>query len=226
VGDGASFGAVDGTRIAHDVNGSAFLDGAIIGHDLIASPDGGVLAINAIIGHDLIAPSPQDISLGTFQCGPPDCPVGPVKIGHDLVMSGSDAPNGIIYSVCDTTVGHDLRATGLVSGPRTFTSGAIEIGAGFDCSFALSPGDVVGNDLVVTDNQMGFPGDPVTSYIEVGNNRVGRDLTVSRNSAPAPGGFIDVSLNRVGRDAICSDNTPPATAALGPNLVGGRNTCG
>ena len=76
----------------------------------------------------------------------------------------------------------------------------------------------MGRDLVLTGDSAssGFFG---PSSIQVGFNRVGRDLVFSRNTAAA-GGTLEVSGNAVARNATCADNSPAATAAT-PNAAGG-----
>ncbi len=197
-------------------NGLCLLNGATVTHDVIAEQNSNLAVANTTIGHDLTANAPQALSTGAFS-GPP----GPVKIGHDLAISGSDGSNGIGYDLCDTSVGHDLS----ISGTVTFDEIDVgDTGAESFCSAAVSAPDSVGHDLIVTNNH--------PARLDVGNNTIGHDLTVSGNTATgADGGpaYIDVSNNQVGHDAACSGNAPPPSKdgpEDGPNSAGHSNTCG
>ena len=198
-------------------NGLCIIDSAAIKHDLLVGQNAAVAVENTTIGHDLSATAPQNIETGFGGDNP-----GPVTIGHDLAISGSDAPNGIAYDVCDTSVGHDLTVTG------TNVPFEIEIGdKGTEltefCALAAQPTDTIGHDLVVSGNQAG--------RIDIGDNSVGHDLTVVGNTTtPATDvGDLDVSDNTVRHDASCSGNSSPPSKDGpddGPNHTGGKNTCG
>jgi len=173
-----------------------------------------LVANNTTVGRDLTASKPFLIQFGYG-----GSPSGPVKVGRDLKISGSDAPNGFYIDVCDTTVGRDLRITDSV------TQQEIMVGdTGEFCAGSPSPPDTIGRDAIITGNTVGTS--PFNRFVDVGNNSVGRDLTVSGNTAP---GFIDVSDNTVSRDANCSANTPSPSKDGpddGPNSAGRHNTCG
>lgn len=142
---------------------------------------------------------------------------GPVWVGHDLSIVGSDAPNAVAYDICDTTVGHDLAVA------RTAPQYEIDIGdigpqPNEFCTYAQSAPDHVGHDLFVVENA------PLS--IDVGNNYVGHRLTVADNTART---YIDVSDNTVGEDAVCTGNTPPPSKdgpEDGPNKAQRDEGCG
>jgi hypothetical protein len=203
------FGTFSGTAIDLVVpaGGSCALEGAKITHDVIVQTDAVFSAEGTTIGHDLNATKPQSIALGFG---------GPVKIGHDALMTGAD-PNGKYVDVCDTTIKHDLRITGLTN------SEEIEVGdLGEFCDGADSQPNTIGHDAVVNGNAFG-------TYIDVGDNSVGRDLSVSGDKGTA-GSYIDVSDNTVGRDATCFWTVPGLSkddGDDGPNSVGRNNKgCG
>lgn len=207
-------GAFSGTArvLTVPANGFCIVDGATITQDLIVEQNGVLAVENTTIGHDLRGDRPQNIETG-FGGGNP----GPVSVGHDLRIEGSDAPNGIAYDICDTTINHDLQVS------HTNVPFEIEIGdTGTQpnefCALSVSPPDSVGHDLTVDHNS--------AERIDVGNNTIGHDLLVQDNTATSDN---DVSDNKVGHDARCSSNTPPAGKdgpEDGPNQAGQANTCG
>jgi hypothetical protein len=140
-----------------------------------------------------------------------------VRVGHDLIVSGSNAPRPAGLALCDTVVGHDLQVT------STVLTGVLVVGDTSQdfCSYSPSPADRIGHDLIVSNNF-------AYEYIDVGNNTVGHDLVVADNTTNSLGNYIDVSDNITGRDANCSNNTPAPSkdgADDGPNLAGQKNTC-
>jgi hypothetical protein len=187
------------------------LDGAKITHDVIVNQDATLQAERTTIGHDLRATKPQIIVTGSGGYDP-----GPVKVGHDLVISGSN-PDAVYYDICDTIVRHDLRITG------TTVSEEIEVGdVGDFCDGANSQPNTIAHDAVIAGNKVG-------TFVDVGDNSVKHDLRVSSNLAPAPSGYVDVSDNTVGHDAICSYNNPPPSkdgGEDGANGAGHQNGCG
>jgi len=197
--------------------GFCIVDSATIQHDLTIGQNADVAIENTTIGHDLSATAPQAIITGWGGGNP-----GPVRVGHDLTINGSDAPNGIGYDLCDTTVDHDLQVTNTVIPFEIFIGD--KGGTGFDfCEPALSTSDHVGHDLVVANNR--------TGRIDVGDNTIGHDLRVVNNTASTDTdlGDIDVSDNSVGHDALCSGNNPPPSKdgpEDGSNHAGHTNTCG
>jgi hypothetical protein len=211
----------EGLTIGHDVvlQGAGDLDlgGATIVHDVRTGSGASLHLERTAIGHDFVASEPQ-----TFQTGmiAPDSPGGPVRIGHDLEITGSPAGFEFVFDgICNLMVGHDLRIT-----DRSVTLG---VALGDHCAQFGRPANTIGHDLIVTDNSAlsGFFG---PSSIEVGNNVVGHDLIFTGNSA-VPGGHLDVSDNIVRHDAVCAGNDPapsPDDPGDGPNIVGHQNTCG
>lgn len=209
-------GAFSGT--AYDLvvpaNSVCLVNGANITHDLIVEQNAGLAVENTTIGHDLIGHQPQQIETGCCAA----LTGGPVSVGHDLRIQGSDAPNGIGYDICHTTINHDLQIT------NTNVQDEIDVGdvgpqPDEFCSYSDSPPDSVGHDLIIDHNTTG-------SGIDIGNNTVGQDLIVDHNTA---GTYIDVSDNTVGHDARCTgDNPPPSKDGPedGPNQAQHNNSCG
>jgi hypothetical protein len=205
----------EGLTVGHDVilqgEGDLEIGAATIAHDVIAKFAAGMHLERTTIQHDLRASQPQTVQTGH---NAPDSPGGPVRVGHDVEISGSPADFEFVFDgICDVTVGHDFRVT-----DRSVTLG---FAIGDNCG----SGNTVGHDLIVTGNSAlaGFFG---PSALQVGNNHVGHDLVFSRNTA-VPGGFLEVNDNVAGHDAICADNDPAATTAPGgPNSAGHANTCG
>src|SRR5579884_3006989 len=105
-GDVQCTGAFSGTArdLIVPANTQCIVDGATITHDLIVEQNGALAVENTTIGHDLTAHQAQNIETG-FGGGNP----GPVTVGHDVRIQGSDAPSGIAYDVCDTSIKHDLQ---------------------------------------------------------------------------------------------------------------------
>jgi hypothetical protein len=210
-----------GVRVGHDAieqANDAFLEAThtTVGHDVITQTGASLHLGNTTIGRDLIASKP-----GTVQTGEAGGESGPVKVGRDLVISGSPSLPFVFDGICDLTVGRDLRMTA-----RSVTLG-FSIGDEEACAGNGEPPVTVGHDLVVTGNSAlsGFFG---PSSLDVGDNRVGHDLIFSGNTA-VPGGYLEVSDNRVGHDAICTDNSSALSSddlGDGSNIAGGTNTCG
>ncbi|HZU59877.1 MAG TPA: hypothetical protein VE983_02870 [Solirubrobacteraceae bacterium] len=213
-GDVQCTGAFSGTArdLIVPANTQCIVDGATITHDLIVEQNGALAVENTTIGHDLTAHQAQNIETG-FGGGNP----GPVTVGHDVRIQGSDAPSGIAYDVCDTSIKHDLQIS------QTNVQFEIEVGdkgTQLDefCALSASPPDQIGHDLVVSGNTAG--------RFDIGDNTVGHDLVVQNNTATTD---IDVSDNTVGHDAVCGSNTPPVSKdgpEDGPNHAGHSNSCG
>ena len=209
----------EGLSVGHDIvltgPGDLELGGATVGHD-VQTVESDIHLERTTIGHDLIAVKPFTVQTGHNE---PDSPGGPVRVGHDLSISGT--PNGdfLFDGMCSLTVGHNATIAN-----RTVDAG---IGFGDNCVFNGEQANTIGYDLVVTHNSavVGFFG---PSSIEVGGNQVGHDLVFTHNSAPG-GGFLEVSDNTVANDAICAYNKPVVGSPEpwdGPNTVGGQNSCG
>jgi hypothetical protein len=178
--------------------------GFSVGSDLKAGQNAELDLFGGSVGHDLTADEPAVLDLGYG---------GPVTIGHDASISGSNAPNGLFVDVCETTVSHDLKASGLVN------VGEVEVGDDEFCS-PSSGGSSIGHDLSVTKS--------TANFVDVGNNKAGHDLTVKDDSAVS-GGYVDVSDNTVSHDASCSGNNPAPSkdgADDHPNSAGHSNSCG
>ncbi|HST26621.1 MAG TPA: hypothetical protein VLJ76_11585 [Gaiellaceae bacterium] len=176
--------------------------GFSVGGTLTAGQNAELDLYKGSIGNDLSADRPAlDLGFG-----------GPVTIAHDATISNSDSPNGAFVDVCQTTVNHDLKATGLVN------TGEVEIGDDEFCP--ASGGNSVSHDLHVDGS--------TANFVDVGNNSVGHDLSVNGNHA-ASGGYIDVSDNTVSHDASCSGNNPALSkdgAEDHANSAGHNNSCG
>jgi len=178
--------------------------GLSIGHDLEASSNAEVALFSGSIGHDLVADKPGAISLGFG---------GPVTVGHDVAIGGSDAPNGFFVDVCSAKVDHDVKIAGIVN------TAEVEVGDNEFCDPSAGSTSA-GHDLSVTGSNAAF--------LDVGNSSAGHDLTVSGNTAGA-GGYIDVSNNSAGHDAACSANSPTLSkdgADDTANSAGHSDTCG
>jgi hypothetical protein len=193
------------------------LVGATITHDVVVGENAFLIAANTTIGHDLVASKPGGIITGFTEDGG-----GPVKVGHDVLISGPLTDQYGNHSCCpdlnDLTVGHDLRITNLLAD--------FEIGV---------QNDNVGHDLVVSGNSTGL----CCGFgpIFIGDNSVGHDLVVSDNTTTSGDfGWISAYENTVGHDATCANNSPPASKnsagqidflgrTVGPNLVGHNDSC-
>jgi carbonic anhydrase/acetyltransferase-like protein (isoleucine patch superfamily) len=193
------------------------LVGATITHDVVVGENAYLSAANTTIGHDLVASKPGGIITGFTEDGG-----GPVKVGHDVLISEPLTDQYGNHSCCpdlnDLTVGHDLRITNLLAD--------FEIGA---------DNDNVGHDLVVSGNSTGL----CCGFgpIIIGDNNVGHDLVVTDNTtAGGDYGWISVFENTVGRNATCAGNSPTASKnspgqidflgrTVGPNLVGNTDSC-
>jgi hypothetical protein len=177
--------------------------GFSVGGNLTAGQNAELDLYKGSIGNDFNADKPAAVDLGFG---------GPVTIAHDATISNSDSPNGAFADVCQTTVSHDLKATGLVN------SGEVEIGDDEFCPAA--GGNTVSHDLHVDGN--------TANFVDVGNNSVGHDVSVNGNHA-ASGGYIDVSDNTVSHDAGCNGNNPAPSkdgAEDHTNSAGHNNSCG
>jgi hypothetical protein len=193
------------------------LVGATITDDVVVGENAYLTAANTTIGHDLLASRPGGIITGFTENGG-----GPVKVGHDVVVSGPLTDQYGNHSCCpdlnDLTVGHDLRIANLVVD--------FEIGV---------RGDDIRHDLVVSGNSTGL----CCGFgpIDVGGNSVGHDLVLSDNTtAGGDYGWTSAYENTVGQDATCADSSPPAGKnsagqidflgrTVGPNLVGRNDSC-
>jgi hypothetical protein len=226
IGSDAGAFAHDGVTVDHDatLQKSAGLEAThiAIGHDVIAEFGSGLLLGDATIGHDLAASQPGSIQIGQAGGSP-----GPVEVGHDFVISGSP-PHAFAHDICDTTVGHNLRMTG-VTVLFGFTIG--DTGPDEGCSPAAGNRGVsntIGHDLVVSGNTALTNAFFGPSGMEVDDNSVGHNLVFSGNTAD-PGGLLEVADNRVGHDAICAANSlllGTDGPDDGPNLAGHDNGCG
>ena len=222
-GAGADLDTPAGLTVGHDVitqeDSELDFGATSIGHDLITGPNASLHLERTTIGHDFLAFEPGTVQTG--QVGP-DTPGGPVRVGHDLLITGSPPGNEFVFDgMCDLTVGHDARVT-----DRSVTLG---IGFGDEevCAAQGRESNTIGHDLVFSGNSAlsGFFG---PSSIEVGNNTVGHDLIFTGNTAVS-GGLLEVRDNTVRHDAICTANNPAPSSddpADGPNLAGHVNTCG
>jgi hypothetical protein len=204
---------------------NCLLMGATITHDVIVEENGFLNAESTTIGHDLIATKPSAVGTGDA-----NDVVGPVSIGHDVIVRGGLTDQLGNHTCCvdfaDTTVGHDLRLTGLL------VDFEIGVGLGPDPTFE---GNTIGHDLVVSGNTTGI----CCGFgpILVGGNKVGHDVRVTDNTtAGGDFGFISVFQNQIGHDAICSGNSPAVTRntqgqldflgrSVGPNEVKHDDSC-
>lgn len=224
-GTTCSNGTYTGTTASLTVPSGSWciLAGATVTGDLTVQPNGELISFTGFsvggslnagqnaeldlfagsVGGDVNASKPGALDLGFG---------GPVTVGHDVTIANSNAPNGVFVDVCQTTVNHNLKATGLV------TVGEIEIGDDEFCPAA--GGNTVSADLHVDGS--------TANFVDVGNNHVGHDVSVHGNSATS-GGYIDVSDNSVSHDASCAGNSP-ALSKDGPedhaNSAGHSNSCG
>jgi hypothetical protein len=219
VAAGTDSGAdITDSRIGHDFLGQGEESGAdilrsTIGHDMrLLGLGGGTHLESVTIGHDFFASTPQTVQTGH---NAPDTPGGPVRIGHDFAIDGSPPFPFVFDGLCNLSVGRDLSITN-----RTVNLG---IGVGAHCAGNGQQANTIGRDLIVSGNstESGVFG---PSPIRVGDNRVGRDLVFSHNTA-VPGGALEVSGNAVGRDATCTANDPAVTVGA-PNSAGRSNSCG
>jgi hypothetical protein len=227
---------LSGATVTNDVivehDAGLFGEGVTVGHDIRLDHDsylelGGASVGNDVrgtitefhlerttIGGSLVALKPLTVQTGH---NGPDSPGGPVRIGRDLVVTGSPDEDFVFDGMCSLNIGHDARIV-----DRT-----VNFGIGFGDHCAGREPNTVGHDLVFTNDsaEIGFFG---PSVIEVGNNTVGHDLVFTHNTA-APGGYLEVSDNQVGGNAICEANSPAVGSPEpqdGPNIVAGKNTCG
>ena len=197
-------------------NGYCLLDGATVTHDVIAQHNSSLAVQNTTIGHDLTASQPALFATGEFATAAG----GPVNVGHDLNVSGSDDGSGGSIDVCDTKITHDLS----INGTRTFDEIQVgDVGGEIGCSGAPSAPDSVGNNVNISGNK--------PAHLDIGNDQIGNNLSVNGNqatNADGGGAFVDVSDNTVGGNANCNGNKPaPALGGDGdgdgPNTVSGHN---
>src|SRR5437764_4593524 len=108
---------------------NCLLMGATITHDVIVEENGFLNAESPTIAPDLIATKPSAVGTGDA-----NDVVGPVSIGHDVIVRGGLTDQLGKHPCCvdlpDTTVGHDLRLTGLL------VDFEIGVGLGPDPTFA------------------------------------------------------------------------------------------
>lgn len=218
------FGTVTG-NVQHDVivppNQVCDINNANVGHDVVLKHDAYVGISSTTIGHDIDGDKVSTLELGNTEPG-----LGPVHVGNDITLKGkqnnTNFPNG--YTICDTTVAHDITITGTET-PFGTVIGDKGTGPEDFCADAQQPLVTVGRDIIIKDNVFG--------RLDIGDNTIGRDLKVIGNTATTEFGdlgTLDVSDNTVGRDAICKDNTPPPNPGGdgdgdGPNSAGRTNTC-
>jgi len=205
------------SAIGHDLSyagGGGSIFGSTIGNDLTARYSEVHLAASQI-GHNLIAYRPDSIQTGAIS--PDDA--GLVQVENDFVIDGSpgqpDTGAFVFDGICDLSVGRDLRITN-----RWVTLG---IGLGDECPSRGRGPVTVGRDLVFSGNDALNSDFAGPSALEVGNVTVGRNLTVTHNSAAL---WLEVADNTVAGDATCRDNNPAASlpeSSDGPNSVGGKN---
>jgi hypothetical protein len=205
------------SAIGHDLSyagGGGSIFGSTIGNDLTARYSEVHLAASQI-GHNLIAYRPDSIQTGAIS--PDDA--GLVQVENDFVIDGSpgqpDTGAFVFDGICDLSVGRDLRITN-----RWVTLG---IGLGDECPSRGRGPVTVGRDLVFSGNDALNSDFAGPSALEVGNMNVGRNLTVTHNSAAL---WLEVADNTVAGDATCRDNNPAASlpeSSDGPNSVGGKN---
>jgi hypothetical protein len=210
-------GDLRGSAIGHDLSyagGGGSIFGSTIGNDLTARYSEVHLAASQI-GHNLIAYRPDSIQTGANS--PDDA--GLVQVENDFVIDGSpgqpDTGAFVFDGICDLSVGRDLRITN-----RWVTLG---IGLGDECPSRGRGPVTVGRDLVFSGNDALNSDFAGPSALEVGNMNVGRNLTVTHNSAAL---WLEVADNTVAGDATCRDNNPAASlpeSSDGPNSVGGKN---
>jgi hypothetical protein len=210
-------GDLRGSAIGHDLSyegGGGSIFGSTIGNDLTARYSEVHLAATQI-GHNLIAYRPDSIQTGAIS---PD-EAGLVQVENDFVIDGSpgqpDTGAFVFDGICDLSVGRDLRITN-----RWVTLG---IGLGDECPSRGRGPVTVGRDLVFSGNDALNSDFAGPSALEVGNMNVGRNLTVTHNSAAL---WLEVADNTVAGDATCRDNNPAASlpeSSDGPNSVGGKN---
>jgi hypothetical protein len=224
-GTTCSNGTYTGTTASLTVPSGAWciLAGATVSGELTVQPNGELISFTGFsvdgnltagqnaeldlysgsVGGDLTSDKPGAVDLGFG---------GPVTIGHDVTIGNSNAPNGAFVDVCQTTVGHDLKVTGLAN------VGEVEIGDDEFCPSA--GGSTVSHDLHVDGN--------TANFVDVGNDHAGHDLSVHGNNATS-GGYIDVSDNSVSHDASCNGNAPALSkdgAEDHANSAGHNNSCG
>lgn len=194
------------------------LEGATVTHDVIVGKGASFGMDNSTVGHDVKIDGGAVIEFQNY--------TGPNSVGHDLVMTGTSlqAQSYGGYDICGTTFGHDVWVT------AANVAYEIEVGdtGTQDVEFCGFPGpqpDTIGHDLTVTNN--------TTGRIDVGNNSVRHDLSVSKNSASnstGDTGDIGVDDNTASHDATCLGNSPALIKdglEDGPNHVGHADTgCG
>lgn len=224
----AGVGAHDGVTVGQDAIGQAQSEfdatQLAIGRDLITT-EASLFLANTKIGRDLIASEPNTVQTGSACVV--ECESGPLQVGRNVAISGS-LPHAFAHDICDTTVGHDLRVTGVTV---LFGVTIGDTGPDEGCSTAAGNRGVsntIGHDLVVTGNTALTNAFFGPSGIEVDDNSVGHDLVFSSSTAD-PGGLLEVADNSVGHDATCAANSLPLSKDGpddGPNLAGHANSCG
>jgi hypothetical protein len=211
-----NFGEVTGS-VPHNVivpaNQACVITKATVGHDVIMEAGSYVGISSTTIRRDVIGHQVGTLETANFEPNP-----GPVSVGHNLTLTGiqtnSETANG--YTICDTTVHHNLVISGTETpfgtvlgdtglGPEEFCSGGPDI----------KSEDTIGGRLTVTGNVFG--------RLDIGNNTI-TDNTGT--TAFGDLGTLDISDNSVGGNATCANNNPTPTGdgpEDGPNKVAHKN---
>ncbi len=191
-------------------------------------------ASNSTIGHDLVSHGALVIETGAYYTPGGKGP-GPVTVGRDVILSGSSDN----LDFCDTTVVRNFVANGLHNAFELQLGDTSERDLDYTNNFdscqgeaegkriSQSPKVTINRDLIITNSTFGL--------LDVANDSIGRNLTVSNDVAtyetegylPAGQGMW-VNNNTVGRNANCLSDTPALASAgpdAGPNTVGAVNNC-
>jgi hypothetical protein len=109
----AGVGAHDGVTVGHDAIGQTESEfdatQLAIAQDLITQTGASLFLANTTVGRDLVASQPHTVQTGSACAA--ECESGPVKVGRDVLISGSPTPHAFAHDLCDMTVGRDLRVT-------------------------------------------------------------------------------------------------------------------
>lgn len=216
--------ATEFTGTAHNLivpeNSACVLDGGTVTNDVIVHRGAEFGAENAVIGHDLNSDGASALVIGFYNGG--------VQVGHNINIRNS-APNPNFASgldICATKVGNDVNIEHNQYIDEINIGDAAHENYNF-CDLGLSQGntDTIGGNLKVNDN--------VVFRIDIGDNSIGKDMTVNGNSlnnTPGDGvpADIDVSDNHVGNNATCEHNKPGLSAdgtEDGPNFAKHNDGC-
>jgi hypothetical protein len=194
---------------AHDLivpsgTGCGPTQGSTIGHDVIIEKGGWFFPGGTRIGYDVRASQALMVELGD-----PNNGTTFTKVGHDVIIDGTEGPVPDGNFICQTRIGHDLVVENSSAKASGFDVGYPDR---YNCGRNSNPAVFVGHDATFSRN---------ANSLEVGDLTVGRALTFTYNSGPN-----DV-LWGIASGSRCYQAHNRHLGMRGGNSVRhGRNNCG